>query len=93
MQKKSILKNDKGSITLFVLLSALFFLVIVASVGVSMRNKERRVDAEFQKVKNSYEQNLDNKDAIYNEKFQELPPNDVSDKISVEVKRLLKLRG
>ena len=93
MQKKSILKNDKGSITLFVLLSALFFLVIVGSVGVSMRNKESRVDAEFQKVKNSYEQNLDNKDAIYNEKFQELPPNDVSDKISAEVKRLLKLRG
>jgi len=72
MQKKLILKNDKGSITLFVLLSALFFLVIVASVGVSMRNKERRVDAEFDKIKLSYEKEIGNEDAVYYEKMHRI---------------------
>ena len=38
MQK--ILKNEKGSISLFVLLAALFFLVVVTSVGISYKNKD-----------------------------------------------------
>ena len=65
MQK--ILKNEKGSISLFVLLSALFFLVVVTSVGVSLKNKEASIDAQFEKTKLSYEKDVGNEEQVYNE--------------------------
>ena len=67
MQK--ILKNEKGSISLFVLLSVLFFLVVVTSVGISFKNNERSIDSQFQKKKTSYEKDVGNEDSIYNEVF------------------------
>ena len=66
MQK--ILKNEKGSISLFVLLAALFFLVVVTGVGVSLKNKEAEIDAHFEKTKTSYEKDVDNEEQIYNKK-------------------------
>ena len=65
MQK--IFKNEKGSISLFVLLSALFFLVIVTSVGVSFKNKERSIDSQFEKIKSGYEKDVGNESVVYNE--------------------------
>ncbi len=65
MQK--ILKNEKGSISLFVLLSALFFLVVVTSVGVSFKNKERSIDSQLEKIKLSYEKDVGNESQIYAE--------------------------
>ena len=62
MQK--ILKNEKGSISLFVLLAALFFLVVVTSVGVSYKNKERSIDSKLEKIKMSYEKDAEQ---VYNE--------------------------
>lgn len=62
------MKNERGSISLFVLLSALFFLVVVTSVGVSLNNKETRIDAEFAKIKASYEKDIGNEEQIYMEK-------------------------
>lgn len=67
MQK--IFKTEKGSIALFVLLSLLFFLVIVAGVGVSIRNKALSIDKQYEKVKNSYETDVGNEEAVYNEKI------------------------
>ena len=68
MQK--ILKNNRGSITLFVVLSVLFFLVIVTSVAVSLRNKESAVDAQYERVKAAYEKDVGNEKALYEEKAQ-----------------------
>ena len=65
MQK--IVKNEKGSISLFVLLSALFFLVVVTSVGVSLKNKEAGIDAQFEKTKLSYEKDVGNEEQVYAE--------------------------
>ena len=62
MQK--ILKNEKGSISLFILLAALFFLVVVTGVGVSLKNKEAEIDAHFEKTKASYEKDPEQ---VYNE--------------------------
>lgn len=62
MQK--ILKNEKGSISLFILLAALFFLVVVTGVGVSLKNKEAEIDAHFEKTKASYEKDAEQ---VYNE--------------------------
>ena len=56
MQK--ILKNEKGAISLFILLTALFFLVVVTSVGVSFKNKEAQIDSQFEKIKLSYEKDV-----------------------------------
>ena len=59
------MRNERGAISLFVLLSALFFLVVVTSVGVSFKNKESRIDAEFVKIKESYEKDIGNEEQIY----------------------------
>ena len=62
MQK--ILKNERGSVALFVLLSALFFLVVVTGVAVSFKNKEAQIDSQFEKIKLSYEKDANQ---VYNE--------------------------
>ena len=64
MQK--IFKNEKGSISLFVLLSALFFLAVVTSVSISFKNKERSIDSQFEKIKSGYEKDVGNESAVYN---------------------------
>ncbi len=66
MQK--ILKNERGSVALFVLLSALFFLVVVTGVAVSFKNKETQIDSQFEKIKLSYEKDAEQ---VYNEAINE----------------------
>ena len=70
MQK--ILKNEKGSISLFILLAALFFLVVVTGVGVSLKNKEAEIDAQFEKIKQNYEKDVGNEEQIYNKKVNKI---------------------
>ncbi len=77
MQKKLEIKDRKGAISLFVLLSALFFLAIVTAVSVSVRNKESTIDNQLNKIKNSYEVNVGNEEAIYNQKINEPWPEGV----------------
>ena len=61
--KKKINKNyQRGSISLFVLLSMIFFIVIVTSVAASVKNKEAKVNAEYKKIKVSYEKNVGNEE-------------------------------
>ncbi len=75
MQK--ILKNEKGSISLFILLAALFFLVVVTGVGVSLKNKESEIDFHFEKTKASYEKDVGNEEQIYNERIVENEEKDI----------------
>ena len=84
------MKNERGSVALFVLLSMLFFLAIVTSVGISVQNKETRLDAEYAKIKANYEKDLGNEEKIYNDKKNisgELIMQEVGDK---RVKFILK---
>ena len=76
MQKK--LKNQRGSVALFVLLSALFFLVVVTSVAVSYKNKEAQIDSQIEKIKTSYEKNAEQ---IYNDKLTDRTGISVGDYI------------
>lgn len=62
-----IFKKENGSITLFVLLSCLFFLVVVTSVSVSLKNNSSSIDAEYTQIKENYEKSLENIDGIYEE--------------------------
>ena len=76
MQK--ILKNEKGSVALFVLLSVLFFLVVVTGVAVSFKNKETQIDSQFEKIKLSYEKDANQ---VYNEAIatpKTITPNETS---------------
>ena len=67
MQK--ILKNEKGAISLFILLTALFFLIVVTSVGINLKNKEVQIDKQYEKIKTSYEKEVGNEETIYNEEI------------------------
>ena len=61
------LKNQKGSITLFVLVSCLFFLASVACVNLYMQSKQVAVDREYRQIKANYEKDINNMDSIYSE--------------------------
>lgn len=61
------LKSQKGSITLFVLVSCLFFLASVACVNMYMQSKQTAVDREYKQVKANYEKDINNMDTIYKE--------------------------
>lgn len=59
------LRSEKGSITLFVLISCLFFMASVACVQMYMQSKQTAVDREYRQIKASYEQSVD-ENAIIN---------------------------
>lgn len=65
MQKR--LENQKGSISLFILLSSLFFLIVVTNVGINARNKEVKIDSEIAKIKSTYEKDVGNEEQMYHE--------------------------
>lgn len=54
------LKNEKGSITLFVLVSCMFFIASVTCVQIYMQSKKVAVDREYRQIKSNYEANTDN---------------------------------
>ena len=71
MQKKLNKKNQRGSVSLFILVSALFFLVVVLGVGITLRNKEAAMNTQFQRIKENYEEDVGREPAIYTEKIEE----------------------
>lgn len=50
-------RNQKGSITLFVLISCMFFVASVACVQMYMQSKKSAVDREYRQIKSNYEGN------------------------------------
>ena len=63
-------KNERGAISLFVLISMLFFLVIVVGVFIYFQNKETAIDSEYSQIKSSYEQDVGREDEIYAEQME-----------------------
>ena len=49
------LKDNKGAITLYILVSLLFFLIATVSVQANLKTKEASVESEYQKIKASYQ--------------------------------------
>lgn len=62
-------KKENGAISLFILVSLLFFLVIVVSVGISLKNKSGSMDRKLNTIKQSYETDIGNEDELYKEKI------------------------
>ena len=59
------IKNQRGSITLFVLVSCLFFIASVACVHMYMQSKQVAVNREYRQIKVHYENNVDKMEEIY----------------------------
>ena len=49
------LRNCKGAITLYILVCVIFFIIAIVNVQTSLKNKEARVESEYQKIKAIYE--------------------------------------
>ena len=52
---KRIFKSEKGSITLYVLISMIFFLIVVTALYVSSSNKVRAEESQIRKIQQQYE--------------------------------------
>ena len=61
------LKKQKGAVTLFVLVSCLFFLASVVCVNMYVQSKQVAVDREYRQIKANYEKDINNMDSIYEE--------------------------
>ena len=68
---KTFFSKETGSITLFVLLAMLFFLIVIFSMFMSSSNKYLSQTSEIDKIKEEYEQSVNNIDQIYNETLSE----------------------
>ena len=53
------LKNQRGSITVLVLSTCLFFLASITTVFMYMQSKQTAVEREYRQIKSTYESNLD----------------------------------
>ena len=58
------MRNEKGSITLFVLVSMLFFLIIATTAYVSASSKLKGQNEELAQIKASYEQDLGDEELL-----------------------------
>ena len=67
------IKKEQGSVTLFVLVSMLFFMFVLVGMYVNTSNKVAKQEREVNKIQQSYEQ-VDIND-IYNKKIQEKDNN------------------
>ena len=48
------LKNNRGAITLYILVSLVFFIIAIVSVQTNLKSKEARLESEYQKIQASY---------------------------------------
>jgi Na+-transporting NADH:ubiquinone oxidoreductase subunit NqrC len=55
MKLKSKIKEQKGSITLFVLTSMLFFVIVVVAVYVNTNYKAQAQQRELEKIQQTYQ--------------------------------------
>lgn len=67
------IKKEQGSVTLFVLVSMLFFMFVLVGMYVNTSNKVAKQEREVNKIQQSYEQ-VDIND-IYNKKIEQKANN------------------
>ena len=61
------LKNENGSITLFVLIAMLFFLIVALGIYFGSQNKLQSQISEIDEIKNNYEISDDDLDTMYSD--------------------------
>ena len=85
MPKISKKRSQKGSIALFVLLSLLFFLIVVTSVSVSTKNRESGVNNNFSRIKQIYEKDIGKEAQVFQEKQAAIEQEQNTINIELEV--------
>lgn len=68
MKFKSKIKEQKGSITLFVLVSIMFFVIVLVGLYINSSNKIQKQQREIEKVQKSYEK--ENVNDLYNKTYE-----------------------
>lgn len=59
------IKEQRGSVTLFVVISCLFFIATVVCIQMNMNSKQISADREYRQIKSNYEKDINNADEIY----------------------------
>lgn len=68
MKIKSNIKKQQGSITLFVLMSMMFFIIVLVGIYVNSSYKIQKQQKEIEKIQQSY--NIDNANELYEETYK-----------------------
>ena len=68
--KERTIRSEKGSITLFVLITMLFFIYIVISVYMNQNNKINAQKKQIQQIQQEYNKD-ENMEEIYNDLISE----------------------
>ena len=68
------LKSEKGSITLFVLFSTIFFIMFLTTAYIASTNTERAQQESIARTKEIYEKDYENREEIYNSYIEESLP-------------------
>lgn len=58
-------KKERGSVTLFVLVTCIFMVMILTTVMVNIENKKQAQKKEIEQITKSYEQNEQKMEEIY----------------------------
>ena len=66
----SILKKEKGSITIFVIVAMLMFIVIAFAIFFNIRNKNISQETEIEKIQEEYGEDINNINEIYENQLQ-----------------------
>ncbi len=65
--RKNKFSSEKGSVTLFILIAVLFFLIVSLNVYSGNKNKMVTQAEEIKAIEENYNKNLENIDEIYND--------------------------
>lgn len=68
MSFKSNIKEQKGSITLFVLISIMFFVIVLMGLYINSSYKMQKQQREIEQIQKSY--NKENIDDLYNKAYE-----------------------
>lgn len=63
---KNLLKNEKGSVSLYALVAMLLLLTLLLSIFIYNSQKQAQNLEVTKQIKNTYEQDINNIDVVYN---------------------------
>lgn len=75
MKRRKKLKKENGSITLFVLIAMIIFLIIAFAVFFNINNKKTSQDDEIEKIQEDYSDDINYINEIYENEVENLNNN------------------
>ena len=72
------LRNEKGSITVFVVASCMLFIIVALGISNFIQNKSNNEEEQYREIKKSYEKDIGNEDKIYDRLKNNIPSSQVA---------------